>query len=117
MWQWIIAWLVCLSADPAAVDLERPRCAAAVSAARASLIVDPAPGPEPTPADECCGECNGSGYIVMPDGHRVACPCPPDCDCKTASVILVPGGCPDGKCATPGASPATDSPATTASGR
>jgi len=116
MWQWIIAWLVWLSADPAAVDLERPRCAAAVSAARASLIVDPAPGPEPTPADECCGECNGSGYIVMPAGHRVACPCPPDCDCKTASVI-VPGGCPDGKCATPGASPATDSPATTASGR
>lgn len=120
IWRWIVAWLVWLSADPVAVDLERPKAAAAVAAARASLTVDgpapkppdvpPLPGPKPKP---CCGECGGRGYLVMPDGHRVACPCPPSCPCKGGKAET----CPDGRCPTPGASPATVSPARPAGGR
>ena len=116
IWRWLIAWLVWLSADPAAIDLERPKAAAAVAAARASLATDsPAPGPKPpapTPG-KCCGECGGKGYLVMPDGHRVACPCPPSCPCKGGKAEA----CPDGRCPAPGASPATVSPARPAGGR
>lgn len=111
LWRWLISWLVWLSADPAAIDLERPRAAAAVAAARATMVsAAPAPTPPPKPG-ECCGECGGKGYMVMPDGHRVACPCPADCKCKAAKA------CPDGKCPTAGASPATASPARPAGGR
>jgi len=86
----IVSWLVWLSADPATLDLEYPRAAAAVAAARASMLTEtppppPAPDPKPPqPAPKQCENCNGRGYVVMPDGHRVVCP-----DCK---------GCPDGSC-------------------
>jgi hypothetical protein len=90
-YRWLVAWLVWLSADPAAVDLERPRAAAAVAAARASMTPDAPPAPPPTPPAPtpatCCSECGGKGYIVMPDGHRVACPCPPTCRCKAAKAV------------------------------
>lgn len=94
----IIGFLVWLSAEPGAVDIEAPRAAAAVAAARASLATG-APVPEPQPEEECCGECE-DGYLVMPDGHRVQCPCPPGCECKTSSVLVQPqeNDCPDGKC-------------------
>jgi hypothetical protein len=89
--------LVWLSADPQTIDLERPKAAAAVAAARSSMAVDaapappaPAPAPQPKPpAPAVCVECKGTGYLVMPDGHRVQCP-----QCKGR-------GCPDGKCPTP----------------
>lgn len=120
IYRWLISWLVWLSADPAALDVERPRAAAAIAAASASLASGsaPAPAPSPTPApkpEKCCGECNGSGFLVMPDGHRVPCPCPADCPCKKK-----PGAkaeCPDGTCPVPGASPATAAPARPAGGR
>jgi hypothetical protein len=95
MWRWLISWLVWLSADPATLDLERARAAAAVAAARASLAVDakptpPAPGPKPpAPTPAVCSECGGKGYVVMPDGHRIACGA-----CKARA-------CPDGKCEAP----------------
>lgn len=119
LYRMIVAFLVWLSAEPQAVDLERPRAAAAVHAAMASLATaapkPPEPPPLPTPPgpkpDRCCGECGGRGYLVMPDGHRVACPCPADCPCKKAKP------CKDGNCPTPGASPATVSPAGPAGGR
>jgi hypothetical protein len=90
LWRWLIAWLVWLSADPAALDLERPKAAAALAAARASLLVEaapkpPAPGPRP-PAPAVCQNCGGLGYVVMPDGHRIVCGA-----CKGKK-------CPDGKC-------------------
>lgn len=66
-------------------------------------------GVDDAPA-ECCGECEG-GKIVHGDGHVTDCPCPPNCECKTAVVhppvvISPPKGeksvltkaCPDGKC-------------------
>lgn len=112
----VVAFLVWLSADPQAIDLERPRAAAAVHAAMASMAKDgPTPAPEPTPAPgKCCGECGGRGYLVMPDGHRVACPCPATCPCKGGKGKA---DCPDGSCSIPGASPATVSPARPAGGR
>ena len=115
----IVGFLVWLSAEPQAVDLERPRAAAAVHAAMASMAKD-GPTPPPTPPapapGKCCGECGGKGYLVMPDGHRVACPCPATCPCKGGKGEAE-ADCPDGKCAIPEASPATGSPAGPAGGR
>lgn len=92
LYRWLIAFLVWLSADPQTIDLERPKAAAAVAAARSSMVVDaapPAPQPKP-PAPVVCTECRGTGWLVMPDGHRVQCP-----QCKGS------GSCPDGTCPKP----------------
>jgi hypothetical protein len=55
-----VAFLVWLSADPAAVDVEAPRAAAAVAAARASMATEPAPpGPPAAAKAPACpdGQC------------------------------------------------------------
>lgn len=76
LWRLVIAWLVWLSSDSSAVDKEAPRAAAAVAAARASMIVDAPPGPAPV---ECvCGETCERG-IWKPDG-RVEQRC--ECECN-----------------------------------
>jgi hypothetical protein len=116
----VVAYLVWLSADPALIDAEPPKAAAAVAAARASLSTEaaPAPDPAPKPVDKCCHECKGLGYVVMPDGHRVKCPCPDDCPCRKRPTAPTPANCPDGKCPlVPGASPASVSPSRPAGGR
>lgn len=41
MWEWLLALLVPLSADPSAVEQFRPRAAAAVAAARSSMEEPP----------------------------------------------------------------------------
>jgi hypothetical protein len=89
MWQWLMALLVWLSADPHAADRETPRAAGAVAVAYAQFAADAAP-PAPTPKPGCCDECGGKGYIVHGDGHRTACPCPTTCRCKAAGVALTP---------------------------
>lgn len=83
MWQWIIAFLVWLSADPVAIDRQAPRAAAAVAAARASMATDsPAPAPGPAPKDCVCGGTCVNG-IWKPDGRvEQKCPCPSACRCK-----------------------------------
>lgn len=96
LYRWIISVLVWLSADPAAVELERPKAAAAVAFARATMISESSPTPEPKPSEKCCGECKGTGYITMPDGHRVKCPCPDNCPCRKAGGKK--SDCPDGTC-------------------
>ena len=57
----IIAWLVWLSADPVALDMESAKAAAAVAAARASMAVE-APQP-PASAKPACpdGKCRVPG--------------------------------------------------------
>lgn len=92
LWRLLVAFLVWLSADPAEIDLEAPRAAAAVAAARASMAPDvapapPAPGPKP-PAPSKCTDCNGTGWIVHGDGHKTRCPCGAK-------------GCDDGTCPKP----------------
>lgn len=93
LWRWLVAFLVWLSADPAEIDLEHPRAAAAVAAARASMAHDAAPAPTPPgpkpPAPGKCVDCGGTGWIVHGDGHRTRCPCGAK-------------GCADGKCPAPG---------------
>lgn len=107
MWGWLLWILAWLAVDVDVARVEPVRCMAASAAAYASLakpvVPAPAPKPEPLPDNDCCGACGGLGYLVMPDGHRVACPCPADCDCKKrkpskAAKVSPPANCPDGKC-------------------
>jgi hypothetical protein len=96
IWRAIIAFLVWLSADPAAVDLEAPRAAAAVAAALASMTPEAPPPPGPTPVACDCGQTCVRG-IWKPDG-RVQQKCP--CSCKRC-VAERAKGCPDGNCPLP----------------
>lgn len=90
----IIAWLVWLSADPVALDVEAAKAAAAVAAARASMAVDSQPpAPAPTPSECVCGGTCKNG-IWKPDG-RIEQPC--NCACERCKKKP---GCPDGKCPT-----------------
>lgn len=96
MWQAITAFLVWLSADSRAVDVESPRAAAAVAYAYAALAVDASP-PSPAPQPGCCKDCKSTGFITHGDGHRTACPCPADCRCKktpgSSSAACETGDC------------------------
>lgn len=83
MWQYILALLASLAADPTEINREAPRASAAVSAAYATTAVEKAPQPTPEPPKpSCCTDCGGRGYITHGDGHHTACPCPPSCKCK-----------------------------------
>lgn len=77
----LLAFLASLSADPAEIDREHPRAAAAVAAAYASLAPETAPTPPPAPAPAKCG-CGGkcSSGIYRPDG-RIEMKCEKDCGC------------------------------------
>lgn len=111
-WRWLVWLLTWFTADPGDVPREAARASAAVSVARASMVMgEPAPAPEPAPGG-CCVECRGTGWITHGDGHRTACPCPPTCACKKPKTA-----CPDGKCPAPAALPTTSSPARPAGGR
>lgn len=47
IWRWVVQMLVWLSADPHQLATEPGRAAAAVAAARASMLEDRAPSPTP----------------------------------------------------------------------
>lgn len=108
MWQWLMAWLVWLSADPHAIDREAPRASAAVSVAYAGFAPEKAPQPTPeppAPKPAVCKDCGGKGYIVHGDGHKTTCP---TCGGKS---------CLTGDCPTPAASPTPAALARPAGGR
>ena len=44
------------------------------------------------PKSKCCGACK-NGKIIHGDGHVTDCPCPPDCLCRTKSVLIPPKDC------------------------
>jgi hypothetical protein len=77
----LLAFLASLSADPAEIDREPPRAAAAVAAAYASLAPEVAPTPSPAPAPAKCG-CGGkcAAGVYKPDG-RIEMKCEADCPC------------------------------------
>lgn len=94
-WGWIVSWLVWLSADPAVADLEVPRAAAAVAAARASMLPD-APAPAPTPTDCDCGKTCVRG-VWKPDGRveqRCSCKCPRCVAERAKAAPCATGTCP-----------------------
>ena len=75
----LLAFLASLSADPAEIDREPPRAAAAVAAAYASLAPEAAPTPPPAPAKcGCGGKCVNGQF--KPDG-RIVMACEKDCQC------------------------------------
>jgi len=75
----LLSFLASLSADPAEIDREPPRAAAAVAAAYASLAPETAPTPPPAPAKCACGgKCENGQY--RPDG-RIVMQCKKDCPC------------------------------------
>ena len=75
----LLAWLASLSADPAEIDREPPRAAAAVAAAYATFAPEAAPAPPPAPAAcGCAGKCEGGQY--KPDG-KIVMSCEKDCPC------------------------------------
>ncbi len=75
----ILAFLASLSADPAEIDREPPRAAAAVAAAYASLAPEVTPTPPPAPAKcGCGGKCQAGVY--RPDG-RIEMKCEANCPC------------------------------------
>ena len=75
----LLALLASLSADPAEIDREPPRAAAAVAAAYASLAPETAPTPPPAPAKcWCAGKCANGQF--KPDG-RITMSCEKDCSC------------------------------------
>lgn len=103
-WRWLISLLVWLSSEPRAVQLEHPRAAAAVSAARASMATDkpapPAPTP-PSPADCGCGQTCRNG-VWKPDGRvEQICRCACERCKKQRQQGRIPDKCPDGKCPLP----------------
>lgn len=90
-WRWMVGWLAALSADPAQIDTERPRCRAAVAAAYAAQMPgEPTPAPDPpAPAGcGCDGTCKGTGRY-RPDGRvELACEAACACGCRKAAAVL-----------------------------
>lgn len=75
----LLAFLASLSADPAEIDREAPRAAAAVAAAYATFAPDVAPTPPPAPAAcGCGGKCANGQY--RPDG-KIIMQCEKGCAC------------------------------------
>lgn len=106
MWEWLIAFLTWLSADPAVFDDQQPRAAAATQAAYASFAADE-PEPPPAPTKCVCGGTCKNG-IWKPDGRiEQPCPCPATCDCKNKK------GCMSGTCTKKQAGEARTPPAKT----
>lgn len=108
LWQWFLAFLTWLSADPVQINQEPARAAAAVSVAYAAFAPEsPAPVP-PKPVVDCmCSQTCVKG-IWKPDG-RITAKCDCHCDrCKAERAKT----CPDGNCPrVSGTPPTTVSPA------
>ena len=80
----LLALLASLSADPAEIDREAPRAAAAVAAAYATFAPETAPTPPPAPAAcGCGGECANGQY--QPDG-KIVMSCEKDCPCGCRKI-------------------------------
>jgi len=84
LYRTVLAFLASLSADPAEIDREPPRAAAAVAAAYATFAPEVAPTPPPAPAAcGCGGKCANGQY--KPDG-RIVMQCEKDCPCACRKI-------------------------------
>lgn len=78
-WRSLLAFLASLSADPAEIDREAPRAAAAVAAAYSTFAPETSPAPPPIQACGCGGKCVAGVY--RPDG-RIEMKCEANCPCS-----------------------------------
>lgn len=97
LWRWIISLLVWLSSDNHQLETEPGRAAAAVAAARASMLEDrgpqPAPPAPPAPTDCRCSSTCVKG-VWRPDGRIEA-----RCECQCARCVAERAkGCTSGTC-------------------
>lgn len=100
LWRWLISVLVWLSAEPDGMHLEHARAAAAVSAARASMVVESPAPPPPDQADCDCGKTCVRG-IWKPD-TKIPQAC--KCQCQRCVAERAKGtaaNCPSGTCPNP----------------
>lgn len=74
----LLAFLASLSADPAEIDREAPRAAAAVAAAYSTFAPETSPAPPPIQVCGCGGKC--AAGIYRPDG-RIEMRCEANCAC------------------------------------
>ena len=98
--KWLAAILTWWSADPQAIDTERPRAAACVMAAHASMAKEKPDAPEDQNADASLGE-PGAGLAAEAgrqqptdsSGTRVLRPATPSvaAGCADGSCVAVPG--------------------------
>lgn len=75
----LLAFLASLSADPAEIDREAPRAAAAVAAAYSTFAPETSPTPPPIQACGCGGKCESGQY--RPDG-KIVMKCEANCPCS-----------------------------------
>jgi hypothetical protein len=84
LYRTFLAFLASLSSDPAEIDREPPRAAAAVAAAYATFAPETAPTPPPAPAAcGCGGKCANGQY--KPDG-KIVMSCEKDCPCGCRKI-------------------------------
>jgi len=93
--KWLAALLTWFAADPQAIDTERPRAAACVMAAHASMAKEVADAAEDQNADTALGE-PGAGLAAEAGRQQPT-------DSGGTRVLQqtpqsVEAGCPDGKC-------------------
>jgi hypothetical protein len=71
MWEFLLSWLVWLSADPVTLDHEYPRAAAAVAAARASMAIEAPAKAANCPTGKCVpGVAPATASPARPIGGR-----------------------------------------------
>ena len=75
----LLAFLASLSADPAEIDREAPRAAAAVAAAYSTFAPETSPAPPPIQVCGCGGKCESGQY--KPDG-KIVMKCETNCACS-----------------------------------
>jgi hypothetical protein len=89
LWRGLLAWLAAMSADPDAIERERPKAYASYRVAYATFATadDPQPSPQPAPPKP---------PAPRPTREPVACQC--GGACSAACTCGCHGDCPDGKC-------------------
>lgn len=95
IWRWIVSVLVWLSADPHQLATEPGRAAAAVAAARASMLQDLTPQPAPPAPTDCRCSSTCVRGVWKPDG-RIEARC--DCQCQRCVAERAKGACASGTC-------------------
>jgi len=99
LWRGIVAWLAAMSADPNAIDQERPKAHASYRVAYATFATadDPEPQPQPAPPKPTPRPTREPAPVCPCGGA-----CSPECSCGCRGPKAAAGlPCPDGTCPKP----------------